>query len=189
MNNFIDTYFTSDKEYPSASTLARGLGDSGNEGMWFKYVSSTYLTGLINYVKIEAAFCLSRYYRWDDTIDREVNIMDPPNSFNWTKVKGTKQEVFDLLTEKGRVFHSKLDNDFQDDLLILSILEDSPNTYVLFWFDRDCSDSCVGMFRASNRDQVLSDFKQWAISPTLSNNADEVAKEVPVHYFNGWLTS
>lgn len=112
--------------------------------------------------------------------------MDPPGSFNWVKFSGTKAQIFEKLSEKGRVFHSKLDWDFQDDVLILAKARD---LWYFFWFDRDGSDCSIGRFRAAGVESqvVIQDFREWCLQGLESEQAGGRPREIPLHYFQGWL--
>ena len=186
-DNFIEKYFDGTVEYPRDQCL-----DILPWGVFWSYVSTTFLNAFINHVEIKKAFVLSRYHSWGDELNGSISIMHPPNSSNWVDFHGTKEERYNMLIEQGRVFHSKLDVDFQDDVLILSKVgyDSSNNFYALFWFDRDSSDSGIGRFKVDIKTpetDTLKDFEAWVMHRT-SEQVDEQAKEIPIYYFQGWLS-
>jgi len=175
----------------------------------YSYISSTFLNGFINYVTIKKAYCLNRYLAPDDLyMDHEDNIelkvQNPPGSFNWVSIKEiiekpiTKDKVVKLLNEPGRIHHSKLDNDFQDDVLILgkpnNICDTIDGTmYYFFWFDRDCSECHIGRFVTKDCEGVVIEkFDKYVKELNEHNNPSETPNEAYViqsHYFTGWLKS
>lgn len=203
MEEFIDKYFENGTiEFP------RNIAFNPLPwGSYWEYVSSTFLNGFINYVEIKKAFLLARYTHWNEQLDMSVSVREPPEDFKptpWVNFSGTKEEVYQQLTMKGAVYHSKLDVDFQDDVLILARIVDDEalvarqfsgeTPWILFWFDRDGSDCCIGRFLTGEpEDKVLADFEAHAMSLDFGilddNDIKEKAREIPLHYFAGWLGS
>jgi len=188
--NFIDKYFHNHEDYPQDV-----CGNILPLGTQWSYISTTFLNGFINYVEIKSAWVLNRYQDWDDASHDnlvKVNIMrEPNNTGTWEDFIGTKREVYEILIQPGRTFHSKLDNDFKDDMIILSKISD--NKWMFFWFDRDCSDSCIGRFETEEtNEQVIKDFDEWASTLMMDEykyDSGEGPKQLPLHYFTGWLKS
>lgn len=186
--SFLNKYFNHNIDYPQ---------DVGNDilpwGTQLSYISTTFLNGFINYVDIKSAWVLNRYVDWDDASEEiKVSIMGTPNNTGtWEEFRGTKRQVYEMLIQPGRTFHSKLDNDFKDDLVILSKISD--NKWMFFWFDRDCSDSSIGRFQTQESDeQVIKDFDEWASKVMMEecrHESGEGPKQLPLHYFTGWLQS
>lgn len=188
--NFISKYFVDTEEYPKEVAV-----DPIPWGCFWDYISTTFLDGFINYAVdpytqncgVKSAFLLARYTEWNEKVPA-VDIQDPPNSFKWTTFEGTKKEVFEKLIEPGRVCHSKLDSVFQDDVLILAKLAEQ--RWMVFWYNRDCSDSKIGRFETATKDEeVIADFKFWALNPEFEYIKFEQAREIPVSYFKGWVSS
>jgi len=186
----LDKYFKDSIEYAMAPVNEVLAGDILEFGVLYEYVGNTFLNGFINSVKIIKAYVLDRYCPWDESFDEphELTIQDPPNSFTWVKKSFiNKTEVFNCLTEKGRMFSGDLDYNFQDDVVIIGRVGDT-NVYMLFYYDRDCSDCMIGRFKTDDNademqieiNKMLSWFKKNA------GNGDE--KEIPLHYFNGWVS-
>jgi hypothetical protein len=163
--------------------------------MFYEYISSTFLNGFINYVAIKDAWCLNRYSEWSDQhtvccVDRESERMDRKD------FTGTREEMFNLVTQLGRVSDPSFYRDFDDDVLILSKCRDTAGEeirgmWMFFWFDSDCSDSCIGRFQTGDRDfDVISSFQGWVNSEKHRWENKWVARQIPLHYFKcGWLSS
>jgi hypothetical protein len=134
----------------------------------------------------------------------EVQIADPPKSTKWIKFKGNREQIFEKLTEDGRVCHSNF-GDFRDDVVILAEIrynigdfswqqqidyESHPvqNCYMYFWFDRDCSDCEIGRFRTTDTTkEVEEEFARYVGERQQFAKEGGIAKEIPLHYFRGWL--
>lgn len=182
MNQFVEKYFEHTVDYPKDKLL-----DILPWNTLWEYVASDFLNGFINYAQVISAVLVARYRKWDEKLEWEVNIMEPPNSFQWTKFSGTKEEVFNKLTEEGRVCHSKF-SDFGDDVVVLSKIADKK--YILFWYDCDVSDCTIGRFETEvPEEDVKKDFREWLLrSDGWWCDFNEMSKEIPLHYFEGWLS-
>lgn len=170
------------EEYPGAKLL-NGL----EHGVFYCYVSSSYLEGIVNYTKPIAGVLLERY-----------------NVLNRTKA----ESIIDTRVKKG-IGHPSLEA-FEDDVLLLctpdstSEADGDPNEYYVFWFDRDVSDCCVGRFNSTDtREQVIADFKTWVESLCDRSQQGVVRKDasgcgwektsdwmdLPLEYLRGgWIT-
>lgn len=171
------------EEYPGAKLLS-GL----EHGVFYYYVSSSYLEGIVNYTKPVAGVLLERY----DVLDR-----------------AKAQTIIDTRVVK-RIGHPRLEA-FEDDVILLctpnstSEADGDPNEYYMFWFDRDVSDCCVGRFNSTDtREQVIADFKMWVESLCDRSQQGAVRKnangcggwektsdwmELPLEYLRGgWIT-
>ena len=150
----------------------------------WNYISSTFLNGFINYVDIIKAYVIGRYTEWDEEIEG-VNIQDPPNSFNWVEFSGTKEQVYNKVTEEGRLFHTDISM-LQDDVLILAKAKGS-DIYYFFWFDMDCSDCNIGRFKTDDTEnEVIEAFSKHVSSCYIDNPYGE--KELSLHCFKGWIS-
>jgi len=181
-----NTYFRHTEEFPKIGMDILPMGTD------YVYVSCTFLNGFINYVKPLKAFVLGRYHGWDEELDspNEIHIQDPPGSRQWVKPSlKTKDEFFKALTVPGAVAHSKLDTDFQDDVLILAKSEENHKgewCYFYFWYDRDSSDCCIGRFQTTDDEEVVvSKFYNYCNDPETSEYG---SREIPLHYFQGWIS-
>lgn len=191
-------YFTDTVDYPKEIALNILPMDT----LWC-YISSTFLDGFINYVKVHKAVLLNRYEDWDAKLDLSEHEIVSINSnatgggFKWENAKGTtKNELFHELTKLDAVYHPKM-KDLQDDVLILAkvgAIEDQ-NVWMLFWFDLDCSDCCIGRFSTTDsEEEVTAEFLEYARTQgeRLSREykgCKEFYREIPNHYFRGWLAS
>lgn len=184
--DFIDKYFTNYAEFPE-----RIAEDPLPLGTYWGYIGDTFLNAFINYVDVKAGYVLNRYYKWnnEDGPDLDYNhvVTVKDDSDLWVKFSGTKDEVYEKLCEKGRIFHPRLDCDFGDDLIILAKCRDASIWY-LFWFDRDSSDCSIGRFESEVSEEVLlKDLKAWL---EWEHFEYKPAKPIPLHYFEtGWLQS
>lgn len=184
MSDF-DNYFNDEVEYPR--DIAINILPVGTR---WDYVGSNFLNAFINYVNVEKAYVLNRYLKWQDNPQHEISIQDPPSSFKWVSRKPTtKLELFELLTQPGRVHHVKLDCDFQDDVLILATAksdeEQEQKLWFFFWYDRDCSDCSLGRFTTSDSDEVVKE--KFSAYCTDAEHDRQDSKEIPLHYFRGWI--
>lgn len=162
-------------------------------GTEYQYVSSDFLNGFINYVTIVKAHVLGRYHAWDEELQEPHTISVQEGSFNWVKKEcKTKDELYAALTVKGATYHVHLDDDFQDDVLILAEAgktELGQVCYVFFWYDRDCSDCCIGRFATDDcKEEVIEIFDRFVNQDLVGfGSNDHGAREIPLHYFQGWL--
>ncbi len=179
-------YFTDKIDYPENELCA----DILPWNIEYSHISSTFLDGFINYVEIKKAFVIGRYSDWDTELDleREISVQKPAGSFTWTKIIcKTKNALYKELTIDGATLHAHLDTDFQDDVLILAKISNMDNGWIYFWYDRDCSDSCIGRFITDDDEKsVINEFSIF-IKNLECNIYGE--KEIPLHYFNGWIKS
>jgi len=186
--NFLD-YFDEEEEYPSPSESMLPLG------MCYHFISTTFLNGWINYVKIISAQLISRYQ------DYQMNLM------NLSKTESlSKTTAFDL--DIGKYFG--------DDVLILAktknphiivkscILCGNPDsvenkegyTWWFFRYDKDCSDASIGRFETEDTDEaVIYSFKEFANELSYdkesrygSKNSGHPAIELPLKIFKGWIS-
>ena len=178
---FLHKYFDDHIEFPS-----NVAGNPIPVGVYWQYISSTFLNGFINYVKIIDATLMERYVKWEDKLDRGESYY---NGGAWKEFKGTKQELFDLVHEQSNsMFHTKM-HMFGDDVIILAKCEDNPYMYFLFWYDMDCSDCRIGKFTTIESEEVIKkDFQDWSTTLSLGYIDDEVHKQLPLHFFKGWLS-
>lgn len=160
-------------------------------GVGYEYVSNSFLNGFVNYAKPIKAYVLERYYPWEYEFEKDefsIKIREPARSFQWVDfVPKTKDELYQKLCEPDRMCHAKLDVDFQDDVLMLSVSEQG--TYIFFWFDRDSSDCCIGRFVTDDpRDVVVSAFDEYVKGRTFQYQNRH--REIPLTYFrSGWISS
>jgi hypothetical protein len=168
-------------------------------GILYVCVSSDFLNAFINYVDIKRAWCLNRYFKLDDAYEGHASVQDPPNSFNWVKLKelvSTKRQAIEILNQVGRPFHGRIDIDFGDDVLIIGKAKteygEESNIWLFFWFDRDCSDCCIGRFELKiSEDELYLMFDQHAKDAVGKdeNEDSDTPTMINMSYFNGWLGS
>lgn len=175
-------------EYPRIMELDEIL----KPGDLYNYVSSTFLNGFINSCgTIVSALLIHRYVAWDAKCSADFSYQDPPNSRKWVHAGAdesmTKREVFDLVTQPGRLFHTDL-SVFRDDVLVLS-RTGRDNEYMFFWFDCDVSDCCIGRFRSDlPQEQIIeamAEAGRIASSRQLGEPVDPTP--IPLHALQGWI--
>lgn len=182
-------------------------------------VSNTFLNGFINYVDICRAYCVNIHLMPDDEYEEDLRVMDTgAKETVWISVKDiipapiTKNKVVRLLNEPSRTFHVKLDNDFQDDVLILAkpqhldemplgeVFSPSDNTvrnmtldpyrmWYFFWFSRTGTGCDIGRFATQDLDaEVIANFDLYAkeINAMHSETPTDPYLIQP-HYFQGWI--
>lgn len=158
-------FFDDTIEYPSKQLVDSPLPMN----TMYSYVASTFLNGFINYITILQSFVISRYNKWDD-VD------------GWSDDSETQNQIFERLL-KNPPIHPTL-SDFGDDVLILGVSE-SGNTYMFFWYDMDCSDSCIGRFTSDLPTyKVIELFAEYVKELDCNRDGE---KEIPLSYFSGWI--
>lgn len=180
-NKNIWSYFDDNVEYPkdvAHNTLPYGT-------IWC-YISSTFLNGLVNYVKPISCFVIDRYTSPQTVISNE---------------HGRKSELIKSIIEGKKVYHTNL-HMFQDDFIILSKIENEENDgkgrYMFFWFDCDVSDCCIGKFETEDDiETVKNSVKLWLDERKFENkdlnfevdmdNGILDYSELPVSFLSGWL--
>ena len=164
MKRPFNDYFIDQEEYPSPSASMLPLG------VLYSYISTTFLNGWINYVKIISVRLISRYQN---------------NAKN-------KEEVVALIARSP--VHCDFSEALSDDVLILAKGKNRQGTideWWFFWFDRDCSDSCIGRFSTSDTDtEVIASFAAYAEYRSQNmdyENSGYPAIEIPPAVFTGWI--
>jgi hypothetical protein len=179
-------YFPDTEEYPQYGYYILPFG------VMYEYVANSFLDGFINKVDILKSFVMSRYHAWDENLGEiKVNVRkDVGDGMAWTDVIcHNKEEIFKELTTPGAVVHPHLDTAFQDDVLILGKVQvpGGPFCYFYFWYDRDCSDCCIGRFVTDDpEEEVIEAFTRHC----LENDCNEYgsSREIPLPYFKtGWI--
>jgi len=187
MTKTFHNYFDDIEQYPTIGM------DILPMNVLYEYVSSSFLNGFINYTTIIKAFVLGRYHDWDEVLDEgegDISVRVPPNTLTWKTIHcKTKNELYKELTIPGAMYHGKLDVDFQDDVLILSkskVNESGEWCYFYFWYDRDCSDCSIGRFKTKDTEtEVIEKFSTQCQKKYEYNEFG--SKEIPLHYFAGWV--
>jgi hypothetical protein len=130
-----------------------------------------------------------RYHSDDEEINHDINIIEDSK---WVKKHvTTKKEAFDLLTKEGATYHVTPDDQFQDDVHILTKVECEVTGKVLyyyFWYDRDCSDCCIGRFETTDDEETVVAAFDKAMETTGEYNPHG-SRKIPLHYFRGWISS
>jgi hypothetical protein len=181
-----EDFFEEKIEYPGYSI---GEGDILSFGIMYIYVSVSLLNGMINYAgKPLRAYVLDRYRKWNEYFDKLkiVSFREPPDVITgkWEKKYcNTKAEIYDLLIQANRTYHTDIEI-FQDDVLLLSKIGE--NSYWFFWFDRDVSDCCIGRFKTSiDKAIVVESFDNYVRENCSNNDGHRV---LPNHCFSGWIS-
>lgn len=187
-NDFLRKYYTVDDtiEFPGSRKITNPL--AMNE--FWTYVGSPYLNGFINEVKILKAFWIDRYY---DPSEGPIEISYQREN-KWDKRNFTEKDLaIDFMSNKvNGFFHTKI-GELSDDCVLIATVEDDPNQYVVFWFDLDVSDCSIGRFKTDIvREEVLSDFSQWAAGLSEDNQENGLTgqrtREIPLRWFSGWIS-
>lgn len=184
MERSVLDYFKSSIDYPSfKSDRILPYGE-----MW-NYVSSTFLNGFINYVEHKKCIVLDRYTGPDEDVSEKILVHEKGSFGDWKKWKGTKSELINSINsgEKG-IYHTSLDC-FNDDVIILSKIENSEesseNKYMLFWFDMDCSDCCIGRFKTEDSEEIVQkSLITWINSLECHKSYSELD---PKKFLKGWV--
>lgn len=179
-NKTIQDYFNNSIDYPTE--VAHNPVPYGTIQC---YISSTFLNGMINYVKPISCFVLDRY-----TADDE-NIGDV-----------TKKELINAIISGEKEMYYTNMNCFNDDIVLLAEIEtneeDDKGRYMFFWFDCDVSDCCIGKFETTDtKEEVVQSIRNWLdvckeeykgkIFEEGCDNGILNYSELPISFLNGWL--
>ena len=185
-------YFPDSEDYPDIFG-----GEILPEGNLWCYVSSSFLNGLVNYVTPVKSYVINRYRDWNDERDGDILELHCCPEDEWIhKEFKTKEEIYQFVLKNPKtVVHTKIDI-FDDDVLLLGRVKSDPNKYVFFWFDRDVSDCCIGMFKTQDSEaEVVEEFRKYVMEQSAVmqqiylNKIDGCsASELPVEFFNGWIS-
>lgn len=175
-NKTIWSYFSNHEDYPKQIAHEMLPYDTV-----YAYVSSTFLNGLINYVKPVKVFQIDRYTQDHEIIENVV--------YKERKIfTGPKAELRKLVLEEKVQFHHTNLGVFQDDIVILAEIEtklnDGLGRYMFFWFDYDVSDCCIGKFETEDsKEEVIESLINW-----LDKEEDfEGYTELPNSFVQGWV--
>ena len=186
-------YFSDNVDYPNVLN-----GEILPDGTLWSYVSSTFLNGFINYIRPVKCYLMNRYRDWDEVRedgDLKCHFRSPENNKWEDKIFKTKEELYQFVIKNtSGLMHTHLDI-FNDDILVLGKVRDTPNKYVFFWFDRDVSDCCIGIFNTEDSEEVVIDeFRKYAMETGaklqqryLNKVNGCAASELPVEFFQGWV--
>lgn len=194
-NKDFTDYFETTREHPSS--YIRDSGEILPLGELWCYMNSSFINGFLNICSDKppiSAFVLGRYRYASKAIERDKSYwyQDPPNSLNWVEVPPwmTKRQLYELMTQEGRVYHTKLDM-FADDILLLfsSTMNDGRICYWFFWLDMDCSDCCIGRFVTADPEVNVQElFRSYVFQRNNENSGHHQPWELPPHFFNGWIS-
>lgn len=129
--------FLDSEDYPQ-NVAERGVA----EDTAYCYISNTFLNGFINYVDVIKAVVVERYTCPPDC--------DCINGNTDTCVVWDSPEFHERLKPMISNFHCDWSYS-PDDVWILAETE---NCWWFFWYDRDCSDCCIGR---ANKQRLISD--------------------------------
>ena len=167
------------------------------------YISSTFLNGIINYVKPISCFVLDRYTADDENVgDRNFTLCNKGEFGKWHKWEGTKKELIKAITTgEKEMYHTNM-NCFGDDIALLAEIEtneeDGKGRYMFFWFDCDVSDCCIGKFETTDtKEEVIQSMRNWLDESKEENEGKIVEEgydngivnytELPISFLKGWL--
>lgn len=161
MRKFMD-YFQSQEEYPEPTESMLCLG------LWYEYISNSFLDGWINYVELKEGRLLTRYQERDENLKAA-------EKFN-----------------EAKEYHTRLGEQLGDDVLILArskTKQGIESHWWAFWFDRDSSDCCIGRFETTDSDEdVIASFIKYADECSAEHSQTTSIKLEP-KAFRGWICS
>jgi len=200
--NSFEDYFEDDVEYPDSCMM---VDDILPRNVMLNYVSSSFLNGFINYVKIIRVWLLRRYTlpsseegeytisiaKEDKTaIEHLSQASLVSDDGYWLEYSFTCFDDFIKAWLESDHFHVKF-SELHDDVVVLAR---SASHYWFFWFDLDCSDCSVGRFQTEDpEDLVIEKFDQYVRGIQYSENKHYQEKAdpilIPVEKLKGWLSS
>lgn len=176
--SFVENYFHRVIEYPvgiAAAILPIGV--------LYRYISVSFLDGLIGHVTPAKAFVLGRYRQWDSSYR-----MGPLALENGMTVEpSTKEEAFRLLTSSDCSYLDTKLRFFDDDVLILARISphssyklhpDERIMYYYFHYDPDVSNCSIGRFLTDKPDEDV----KASFALHVENYPDNSfgAREIPI---------
>jgi len=191
-------YFDNNIDYPqnvAHNTLPYGT-------VWC-YISSTFLNGMVNYVKPVSCFVLDRYTADDEYIgDKNFTVRNKGGFGKWHKWEGTKKGLIEAIKiGEKEMYHTNM-NCFGDDIVLLTEIEiykeDNIGRYMFFYFDCDVSDCCIGKFETNDiKEEVIKSIKIWLnqnkeenkgriIESNMDNGIIDYT-ELPLSFLKGWI--
>jgi hypothetical protein len=167
------------------------------------FISSTFLNGIVNYVKPISCFVLDRYTSCDKNIsNRGVSVRNKGEFGKWHKWHGTKKELITaIISGEKEMYHTNMDC-FGDDITLLAEIEtdekDNKGRYMFFWFDSDISDCCIGKFETTdNKEDVIQSMRNWLDEDKEENRGVAIEdgydngivnySELPISFLKGWV--
>jgi len=193
-NKKIWGYFDDQVEYPK-----KVVDNPIPYGVVWKYISSTFLNGIINYVNPISCYVINRYTKEDYLLTEDkVSVRNKGGFDDWYNFEGTKKELIDTIVdgEKIEMYHTDL-SCFNDDLIIIARVNDKcDGKYIFFWFDMDVSDCCVGKFETKDsEEEIIQSVENWLTEDFVKNkNHEELHDEdssgyhkLPLSFIRGWV--
>jgi hypothetical protein len=198
MKNILD-YFDTSIDYPH--DIAHNPIPYGT--LWC-YVSSTFLNGMVNYVKPISCFVLDRYTADDEIVGgNDFTVCTKGDFGKWHIWNGTKRELINVIASgEKEVYHSDM-HCFNDDIMLLTKIEidqdDGNGRYMFFWYDCDVSDCCIGKFETTDtKEEVIQSIINY-LEYCKEENRGTVIKdgcdngvvnytELPISFLKGWIS-
>lgn len=174
--------------------------DTISMGCLYEYVSGSVLEKYIKTVTPIRAWVVNRYLAATDIFQYNIQVNFSGEELSIQDIletkTPTKAQVISLLNQPYCSIEPKYDRDFQDDLVILAKFDNSEQTteesiYCYFWFDRDCSDCCIGQFSSSDaEDDIISSFDAMVHESNQMGKPDHVEYNdqpflIKLSYFSG----
>lgn len=163
-------------------------------GTLFDYIGDGILNALINHTKILKAYVLGQGEPWDQLLEEpvKVSVQIPPGSLKWySKYCQTRNDLYSTLTEEDAVYHVHLATAFNADVMILAEAEgrkEGEKCYLFFLFSLSNKGNAIGRFITNDpKEDVITSFSGH-LEVLGSNEYDPYgAREIPLHYFKGWI--
>lgn len=190
-------YFDDNIEYP------KNIVDNPIPyGEVWTYISSSFLNGVINYVKPISCYVLNRYTQESEDISSEKFTVCNKDEFGkWHNWVGTKKElIVAIQSGEKEVYHTNM-RCFLDDIIILAKIEnelESQNKYIFFWFDMDSSDCSIGKFMTDDSEEKIienlekglkKDFVDDKVSHESYHEIDSSGfHKLPLSFIKGWVS-
>jgi len=144
-----------------------------NNNYCIEYISSTYLNGYINYVKLKSGYILDKYQDIDKLPTKELMSAFSNAPFN-------------------QLFHTKFYDWFKNDTILLGRGDKSSvegaGDWFYFWYDCDVSDCCFGRFETDDVEEVVLELFDKHIKKLSSYNNDCETFKFDVSKLCGWIS-
>lgn len=178
-------------------------------GIEYIDVSSSFLDGFINYYLPLRAYLLNCSIDWDTTFEKDdipeilMSSKAPLlHDAKYTVIKSeyegynrlrfpTKRDIYTATLKNAKYMETNTSiSMFRDDVVILGKSRLLSNEYMVFYYDTDVSNCCIGRFQTEDTQQeVIKEFDRYELYERPENRGyyNGQPKPLTMDVFRGWL--